>query len=101
MGFLDFFSKREEETILKLPQGTFTIDKSGQVISSTIPSSFPQKYVKEISDTVLAVFRDSAAADEPLREFTVQFAGLKLNAKELRGGAMIYLSPRVLSPKKG
>ena len=101
MGFLDFFSKTAEDPLLKLPQGTFTIDKDGEVISSTLPSSFPQKYVKEIADTILTIFRESATVNTPLRDFTVHYPALMLNARELRGGAMIYLSPKALSAKKG
>jgi len=93
MGLLNFFSKQQGAP-LRLPAGSFTIDANGQVISSTLPQSFPEKITRSISEAVLASFRLARENDSPLSELQVHYPALKLTAREMRGGAMIFLSPR-------
>jgi hypothetical protein len=99
MGFLlNLFGKAKHEAALeKLPSGSFTVDKSGKVIASTLPQSVPEEQVIEVGKTILATFLSAQAANLPLREFYINYAGLKITAKEQRGGAMIFLAPRSLS----
>ena len=95
-GILNFFSR--PSTLLLLPRGSFTVDRDGRVLASTLPQSFPDDLAKEIGVEVLAAFRD---AQEPrkivVREVVVRFANLKLTARELRGGAIIFLVPQTFS----
>jgi len=93
MGFLTFFSKPAPE-LVKLPSGSFTVDREGLVIVGTLPSTFPDELVNDISQQVLAAFRDAAEAQLPLTQLVINYPSLKITAKELRGGAMIFLSPR-------
>jgi len=95
MGFLSLFSKAPEAAkIERLPSGSFTIDRSGHVVTSTLPGSFPEVRVKLIGETVLKVFRSAQDQGLPLKEMFIHFAGLKLTARELRGGAIIFLAPK-------
>ena len=48
----------------------------------------------------LRVFRSAQHQRLPLREICVHYAGLRLTARELRGGAIIFFSPRKLPRKK-
>jgi hypothetical protein len=41
---------------------------------------------------VLRLFRESRAAQFPISEFNLQFASLHITAREMRGGAIIFLS---------
>lgn len=94
MGLLDIFGKSKGEfTPLSLPAGTFTVDKEGKVLSSTLPTSFPEECFDMISRPVLAAFAQAQAAQVPLDELVFSYAALKITAKEMRGGAMIFLSP--------
>ena len=93
MGLLSFFSK-PAPTLVALPSGTFTVDQEGSVLIGTLPSSFPATLVEDISRQVLATFQEAAAAQLPLSELTINYASLKITARELRGGALIFLSPR-------
>lgn len=71
----------------------------GKIVASTLPQSYPVGHVKEIGKQVLATFalaRDTAA---PLTELVIEYASLKITAKEMRGGAMIFLAPRDLTQK--
>jgi hypothetical protein len=82
---------------MRLPTGSFTLDREGRVIISTVTQSFPDTLLKEIGDQVLATFRSAQEAQLPLSELIVHFSSLTLTARELRGGAIIFLSPQMLA----
>jgi hypothetical protein len=96
MGFLKFKSK-PAANLLRLPAGCFTVDSAGKIVASTLPQNFPAPLVNEIAAHVLATFRDAAAAQLPLTEIVVRFASLKLTAREMRGGAIVFLAPQTLA----
>lgn len=93
MGLLTLFAKPVPK-LLQLPSGTVTVDRNGAVLIGTIPSSFPAELVNDIAARVLAAFREAQAAQLPLEELIVHYPSLKITARELRGGAMIFLSPK-------
>lgn len=65
-------------------------------MTSTLPQSFPEARMRHIGEQVLAAFRAARAANMPLTELIVHFATLKVLARELRGGAIIFLMPQLL-----
>jgi hypothetical protein len=91
MGFLSCFT-RSAPTVLRLPSGSFTVDREGAMVVGTLPSSFPAAMVADIARQVLDVFRDGAAAQLPLSEIVINYPSLRISARELRGGAIIFLS---------
>jgi hypothetical protein len=93
MGLLNLFSK-PAPTLLRLPSGSFTVDRQARVLVGTLPSSFPAELMDDIAQQVLAAFRAAAAVQLPLCELAVNYPSLKITARELRGGAIIYLSPK-------
>jgi len=97
MGVLNFFSKPVPK-LAQLPSGSFTVDALGRLLASTVPHSFSPVYLAEISSTVLAVFDDAKKAALPLSEIIVRYGGFKITARELRGGAIIFLKPKGLQP---
>ena len=96
MGLLNLFKKGDDQTpsITRLPSGTYTVDAAGKVVISTLPRAFPQAAIQLISERVLQAFRSAREADMPLTELVVHYAALRLTARELRGGAIIFLAPR-------
>lgn len=95
MGFLNLFSKSSSTTTLtRLPSGSFTLDRDGEIIVSTVSSTFPVLTVKDIGRCVLDTFREAQEAHLPLAELVIHFGGFKIVARELRGGAIVYLSPK-------
>jgi hypothetical protein len=96
MGFLNRLFKPGSSRLLSLPSGSFTLDREGRVMTSTLPQSFPEDKMKEIGMQVIAAFRSARDAQMPLTEIIVHYATLKLLARELRGGAMIFLMPQLL-----
>jgi hypothetical protein len=93
MGLLTLF-KKSAPTLLKLPAGSFTVDREGSIIVDTLPSSFPSSLVVEISTRVLGAFRGAAEAHLPLAQLTITYTSLRITARELRGGAIVFLSPK-------
>jgi hypothetical protein len=93
MGFLKLFSK-SRAVVGQLPSGSMTVDRSGKVVATTVSSGYPSAVLNEVADEVLALFREARAAQMPLTEFNLHFATLQITAREMRGGAMIFLSPK-------
>jgi hypothetical protein len=93
MGLLSLFAK-SAPTLVRLPSGSFTVDREGCVLMGTLPSSFPVSLVKDIARQVLGAFGEAADAQLPLAELVINYPSLKITARELRGGAVIFLSPR-------
>jgi hypothetical protein len=96
MGFLKFFSKGGAG-VQRLPSGSLTVDRNGKVVMTTVSSSYPPALLREISAEVLRLFRDAREAHLPLSEFNLHFASLRITARELRGGAIIFLTPKTPS----
>ena len=93
MGFLKNFGKSNPEPA-RLPNGAFTVDVQGRVVSSTIPRWVPEKQVQAIGQHILAVFSGARTAQLQFSEVVVQYGAFKITAREMRGGAMIFLAPR-------
>lgn len=96
MGFLSKIFKPPPVGLVRLPMGSFTIDREGRVITCTLPQSFPMGHMQEIGRIVLAYFRGAQQAQMPVRELIVNYPALKLAARELRGGAIVFLTPQTL-----
>jgi len=99
MGLLTLFSKAAPE-LLRIPSGSFTVDREGAVIVGTLPSTFPDELVHDISQQVLGAFREAGEAQLPLTELIVHYPSLKITAKELRGGAIIFLTPKNIANQR-
>lgn len=96
MGFLNLFSK-SGAAVQRLPAGSFTVDRQGNIVTSTVSSSYPTELLREIAAEVLNVFAEARTAQVPLTEFNIHFASLQITARELRGGAIVFLSPKTNS----
>ncbi|HHY85223.1 MAG TPA: hypothetical protein GYA07_06765 [Verrucomicrobia bacterium] len=96
MGLLNFLSKAGAE-VLRLPSGSLTVDRQGNIIASTISSSYPSAVLKDVSADVLKLFREARAAQLSLTELHIHFASLQITARELRGGAIIFLTPKTVA----
>lgn len=86
-------------SVQQLPAGTITVDRQGQVVTSTVSSAYPPALLQAIGRDVLELFREARAEQMPLSEVSLQFISLRITARELRGGAIIFLFPQsALSP---
>lgn len=94
MGLLDFFSsKKSAPAIERLPSGSFTVDRDGKILTSTLPQGFSEASVREIGNVVVEAMVSAREANLPVTELVIHYSGLKITAKEQRGGAMIFLAP--------
>jgi hypothetical protein len=96
MGFLGLF-EQPAKAPLKIPTGCFSLDADGRVISSTMPSSFPEEILTEIGNTVLLTIQEAHNAGLGLTEVSVHYASLRITARDLHGGALIFLNPLMMS----
>jgi hypothetical protein len=95
MGLLNIFSKARA-TVHVLPSGSMTLDRNASILASTISSSFPDETLQQIGTLVLGIFKSAAAAQAPLTELKLHFPSLLITARELRGGAVVFFSPKHL-----
>jgi hypothetical protein len=93
MGLLTLFKKTAPD-LHRLPSGSFTVDREGHILIATIPSNFPANLVRDIAQQILAAFREAADAQLPLSMLTINYPSLTITAREMRGGAMIFLAPK-------
>jgi hypothetical protein len=98
MGLLSLFA-RPSAQLQPLPRGSFTVDADGRVLASTLPNSVAPTLIRDVTDEILAAFRAAQSSKMPLTEVVVRYSSLKLTARELRGGAIIFLTPVTLSNK--
>ena len=80
--------------VQQLPTGTITVDRDGQIVTSTVSSAFPKKMLHDVGRDVLELFREARVAQMPLAEVSLHFGSLRITARELRGGAIIFLFPQ-------
>jgi hypothetical protein len=93
MGFLKKFF-RGNASVQQLPAGTITVDRTGDIVTSTVSSAYPRNFLRDIGADVLALFREARDAQMPLAELNMHFGSLHITARELRGGAIIFLLPQ-------
>jgi hypothetical protein len=98
MGILKPFSRSLKPLRPELlPNGAFSIHSGGEIVGSTLPSEFPQKVVLKLGHTVLSVFSRAREANLPLTDLLIHFSGLTITARELKGGALVFLNPATLN----
>ena len=97
MGFIKNILNRwfrGSANVRELPSGSVTVDKDGAIVTSTVSSAFPAATLHHVGQDVIAMFREARAAQMPLAEVSLQFGSLLITARELRGGAVIFLFPQ-------
>ena len=94
MGLLNLFKSQKGEGPSPLPSGSYTVDREGKVVSRTISSAVSAQGLELFAAQVLQTFREARQADLNISEFCINTGVLNIKAKELRGGAIIFLSPR-------
>lgn len=99
MGFLSRIFKSEKPGLVHLASGSFTVDREGRIMTSTLPQAFPMERLQDIGAQVLTAFRSAERAQMPLAEIIIHYSALKILARELRGGAMVFLMPQNLKQR--
>jgi|SRR6185503_4427654 len=95
MGFVtQFFIKPAKTALVQLPSGSFMVDRQGKITTSTLPRSFPNAQIQMIGKHFLEAFQTAEKVKIALSEITIQFAAMKLVARNLRGNALIFVVPQ-------
>jgi len=102
MGFLKKISRLfgSRAAIRLLPLGSMTIDRDGEIVTTTVSSAYPKELLRAIGQHILILFREARAAQLPLAEVSVHFGSLHITAREMRGGAIVFLLPQTALPHK-
>lgn len=95
MGFLRRFF-RGRAAVQQLPTGTVTVDRNGEILTTTVSSAYSRNLLRDIGRDVLELFREARSAEMPLAEVSLHFGSLHITARELRGGAIIFLLPQTV-----
>jgi len=93
MGFLNFFAKPSQPVAFPKRVGSYSVDHEGNVLVSTVTIAFPEAQMQEIGLAVLNAFRQAREAQLPLKELIFDFAEMRIVAREVRNGAIIFLLP--------
>lgn len=93
MGLLSRPAKTTGSQPGVMPTGSFTVDRNGRILTSTIRSGVAPETLDRIAQTVLEALRGAQENASALQELTAQFSNLTLKARDLRGGAIIFLTP--------
>jgi hypothetical protein len=93
MGILDKVFQPEAD-VQQLPTGSLTVDRNGEVVVFTVSSNYPKDLLHEIGREVLLLFHEARVAQIPLGEINIYYTSLRITARELRGGAVIFLYPQ-------
>ena len=89
---------RKRSIARRLPSGAITVNRHGEVLSSTVSSDYPLPLLNEIGREVTSLFQEARLAQMPLVEVSLHYASLRVTGRELRGGAVIFLSPLTAPP---
>jgi len=78
----------------RFPCGSYTVSANGSVVVSTLPASFPRVMMEVIGKVVLSTFSSARDLDTPFIELAADFAGVEVRARDLNGGAIIFITPQ-------
>ena len=98
MALLGNFQRTHKPRRLeRLPSGCFSVHRGGDLVAWTLPSSFPKATLLEIGRVVRKIFEEASRAQLPLDDLHIHYSGLTILARELRGGALVFLKPATLN----
>jgi hypothetical protein len=78
----------------RFPRGSFTISSAGVIVVSTLPGSFPRQLMEAIGKAVISALASARGLGTPFTELAADFAGLEVRARDLAGGAIIFVTPQ-------
>ena len=68
--------------------------RHGKIVVSTLPGSFPRERMEAIGKVILSALASARELGTPFTELAADFAGLEIRARDLAGGAIIFITPQ-------
>ena len=99
MGILKRIFAGSHAAVQQLPAGTVTVDRQGNIVTSTVSAAYPGNLLHSLGRDVLELFREARTAQMPLSEVSLHFGSMRITARELRGGAIIFLYPQTATTR--
>ncbi len=78
----------------RFPRGSYTVSATGGIVVSTLPRSFPRGQLEAIGRVVISALGSARELGTPFTELAADFAGLEIRARDLAGGAIIFVTPQ-------
>jgi len=78
----------------RFPRGSYTVSSAGKIVVSTLPRGFPQERMEAIGKVVISALASARELGTPFTELAAEFAGLEIRARDLAGGAIIFITPQ-------
>jgi hypothetical protein len=78
----------------RFPRGSYTVSSTGKIMVSTLPGGFPRERMESIGKVILSALASARELGMPFTELAADFAGLEIRARDLVGGAIIFITPR-------
>ena len=95
MGILKPFHRTQIPVAAeRLPSGCFAVHRGGEIVTSTLPSWFSQKLTLEIARVVTSAIKSAEETGLAVSELHINYAGMEITGRDLRGGALIFVRPR-------
>ena len=91
---MNLLTKSQAVGPARFPHGSYTVSSSGSVVVSTLPGSFPRERMEAIAKVILSALASARELGTPLNELAADFAGLEIRARDLSGGAIIFVTPQ-------
>jgi chemotaxis response regulator CheB len=91
MGFLTSWF-RSAKPLLQLHSGSFSMDRTGRILATTLPSSFPRNLVQTIGQCVALTFEEAQNAQLPLKNSSFIIPGSRSPPVKCAAGPSYFLS---------
>ena len=78
----------------RFPRGSYTVSANGNIVVSTLPRSFPREQMEAIGKVIISALCSARELGTPFTELAADFAGLEIRARDLAGGAIIFVTPQ-------
>jgi hypothetical protein len=78
----------------RFPRGSYTISSSGNIVVSTLPGTFSKDRMLAIGRVVLTALNSARELGNPFTELAADYAGVEIRARDLAGGAIIFITPQ-------
>jgi hypothetical protein len=91
---MNTFLKTKTVGPARFPRGSYTVSSAGNIVVSTLPGSFPRERMQAIGKVMLSALGSARELGTPFSELAADFAGLEIRARDLSGGAIIFITPQ-------